>query len=376
MSQKTLVTQGELKNTVNSLSALADNLNDHVNTSMSKSHGWTGQQGFYMDSGGNYHSGPVGPVTGHRVVRIVVGQAILYAPAQLSGGIDGTPDVTLPPYTGIVSPQSADPASDLSVGSPTEAALVTQFADALNVVANSAGALLVAHAGSPPELVHGGLSVQIDYVRDAPSGHLMARRSVVFRYKGEAWRILCDQSPSGPTQPPRLVNSCQQIIIHANAPGHGSDSLDNIGPCSWLEKMDAHNGNQVYVAECQVIGTPPISYQWEYATNPTSGPWHTMVELQTYTVNAGFTFSPLPSNYYFPGDQWVTTPLIGTANSPPPSINIIRIQIQNNGSKQNQAYPAYGIRLKIDNTAAGDGASIYSNTLLMNLEDNRDDCFP
>jgi len=373
MPNKNLVTQGELKNTVQGLTSLADNLNDHVNASMSKSHGWTGQQGFYMDSGGNYHSGPIGPVTVHRVVRLVVGDKIFYAPAQLSGGIDGTPDVVLPPYTGIVSPQSADPSQDVSVGSPTEAALVTQFADALNIVANQAGALLVAHAGSPPELVHGGLSWQVDFVRDAPSGHLVSRRSLIFQYKGQTWRILCDMNAAGPTQPPRFATSaCPNIIVSAAAPGHGTDKFSQIAPCRWREEMDKDHGNRVFVAECQVIGSPPINYQWEYALNPTSGPWHTMVELTTYAVNGGFHFFPVPTNYYFPGDQWATTPLIGTAGSQPPSINIIRIAIQDEGSKRNQAYPAYGIRLKLDNTGAGDGAVIYSNTLLIDLEDNRD----
>ena len=56
MAEKNLVTQDELKATITSLNALADNLNEHVNQSLSKAHGWSILDTAYLDSGGIYQT--------------------------------------------------------------------------------------------------------------------------------------------------------------------------------------------------------------------------------------------------------------------------------------------------------------------------------
>jgi hypothetical protein len=205
MAEKNLVTQGEVANVIQQLGVLADNLNDHVNASLSKAHGLSGLASTYQSSSGNYESGPAGAVMGQQVLRITVENEVYYAPAQFSGGLSAAtppvlqPDISLSPYTGIVSPQQADPALDLTVGSPTPDALVTGFADTVNADAYSANAALLAHAGSPAENAHGGLTAQPYVTLDDQQG-AVGRSSVILTVAGQQWRIVCDVNIGGPAQ--------------------------------------------------------------------------------------------------------------------------------------------------------------------------------
>ena len=56
MSFKNLVTQGELQETIVGLDALVSNLDEHVNQSLSKAHGWSIIDSVYLDAGGIYHT--------------------------------------------------------------------------------------------------------------------------------------------------------------------------------------------------------------------------------------------------------------------------------------------------------------------------------
>jgi hypothetical protein len=367
MSQKFLVTQGELKNTITGLGALADNLNDHVNASMSKSHGWTGMQALYQDSGGCYHSGPVGPITNQRVLRIAVGPNIYYAPAQLSGGIDGYPDPVLPPYTGIISPQQADPSMDLSVGYPVQSALVTTFAAPLNIIAGAADTTLLTHAGSPPETAHGGLSSSVLYKRDT-AAHIVGRRSVNLLINGARWMIVCDQTQGGPTQGPRFANACPQIIAY-----YGESSFTYQGNCTWKDEAPDGKGQQTYCAELICYGTPPIAYKWEYTTNATNPTWTTLVNGSHYNANNGFDFTVLYSGHTA-GAAWITPPSVGTISTPPPASTSLRIAIQNYGSSRNGTNFAYGIRCTLDNSSIQDGAVVHSDMLIMAMIDHTGCC--
>lgn len=367
MSQKFLVTQGELKNTITGLGALADNLNDHTNASMSKSHGWTGMQALYQDSGGCYHSGPAGPITNQRVLRIAVGPNIYYAPAQLSGGIDGYPDPVLPPYTGIISPQQADPSMDLSVGYPVQSALVTTFAAPLNIIAGAADTTLLTHAGSPPETAHGGLSSSILYKRDT-AAHVVGRRSVNLLINGARWMIVCDQVLGGPTQPPRFQNPCPQVIAN-----YGESSFTYQGNCSWYDDAGPEDSQQTYCLELIVFGTPPILYNWQYTTNATTPTWTNLVTGGYYAANNGFHFTVLASGHTG-GAAWITPPPSGTISTPPPGSTSLRIAIQNHGSSRNGTNFAYGIRCRLDNSAVQDGSIVSSDMLIMAMRDRTDCC--
>lgn len=132
-----------------------------------------------------------------RVLRLTVGGNVFYVPAQASGGLDGTPDPSIPSFTGIVSPQSADPASDVTVGSPTSARLVTSFADLLNAISNSASSALLEHAGSSAESVHGGLTWQADQIFTS-GAYLVGRRSINILINGVPYKIVADTNLSGP----------------------------------------------------------------------------------------------------------------------------------------------------------------------------------
>ena len=132
-----------------------------------------------------------------RVLRLTIGGNVFYIPAQASGGLDGTPDPAIPSFSGIVSPQSADPASDLTAGSPTSAELVTTFAALLNAISDSASNALFQHAGSPAEGVHGGLSWQQDSIVTT-GGYLVGRRTVNLLINGVQYKLVADTNVSGP----------------------------------------------------------------------------------------------------------------------------------------------------------------------------------
>jgi hypothetical protein len=364
MSQKQLVTQGEVKNTISGLDALANNLNDHVNASMSKSHGWTGMDQEYFDSGGCWHTDTPG-----RVLRIVVGDQIYYAPAQLSGGLDGYPDPVLPPYTGIISPQQADPTLDLTVGSPAIASLVTEFAGELNVVAGASDTTLLSHAGTEPERVHGALSGMLRYTRDnAGARHIVGRRVVNLTIAGVKWSIVCDYEPLGPTQPTRFVNTCPQIIAKI-----GESNLSDQGNCYWKDEAGDGDSMNDYVAELEVVGTPPIQYKWQYCTNATTPIWTDVVSGGTYSVNNGFSFTVLADAAHA-GDEWIVGLPSGATTVNPPASTKLRIAISHGGSNANGTNFGYGIRMVADNSAIPDGSIIYSDMLSMAMIDHTGCC--
>jgi len=132
-----------------------------------------------------------------RVLRLNIGGNVFYFPCQASGGLDGTPDPAIPSFTGIISPQSADPATDLTVGSPTPGQLITTFSDQLNAISGAASDTLVQHAGSAAEHVHGGLSFQQDSVVTS-AGYLVGRRTVNILIDGVQYKIVGDFNPNGP----------------------------------------------------------------------------------------------------------------------------------------------------------------------------------
>lgn len=401
MSSNKLVTQGELKNVIQDLGSLADNLNEHVNASMSKAHGWTGLSAIFQDSGGCLHSGPAGYPNLQRVVRIVVGNQVYYAPAQPSGGIDGFPDPVPPPYTGTASPQQADPSLDLTTGSPTPDALVTSFAAPLNASAASANNTLLAHAGSPPETVHGSLSAQ-PFTTVSSGGNTVGRQSVIFTYKGAQYRIICDQHLGGPPQVARVLEGFP--LISAYVPG-GATSY-NAALTVWMDSTPSGTGNIKYSAQCTVVGSPPITYQWEYSKDNTT--WIPITAIDTtYHTNDGFYFvafnpsstrivysngRPNGSSYYayqgtYPNgsfvhetgaspDAWslalwqIQSGLSGTITAPSTQSTVIRIGIADGGNGGNGGTTlAYLLRLTLNNTSAGGGIS-HSNVLQMGSYDD------
>jgi hypothetical protein len=362
---KHLVTQGELRNTVIGLGALADNLNEHTNSSLSKSHGWTGMKQLYQNSAGCIHSGPASAPAQQRIVRVVVGEQIYYAPAQLSAGIDGEPDVVLTSDTGVISPQQADPALDLTVGSPVASCLVTSFASQLNVVAGSADTALLTHAGSPPETAHGGLSAE-PHIQIDSAGHVVGRYGVNLIVNGRRWRIVCDRDRRGPPQAARFANPIPQIIDYYTSGG----SFTSVSAGRWFDYAPSGAGQATYVAELVVQGTPPLLYQWEYSANLTD--WYPVITGGFYQVNGGFSFSVLPSSH-IAGANWITLSPSGTITAEATSTTVLRVAAADGGSSDQTRDPAYALRLTVDNSAIG-GAVVHSEPLILAMKDETGGC--
>jgi hypothetical protein len=145
-------------------------------------------------------SNPVSP-TGDNltplVLRLTVGGNIIFVPCQHSGGMDGTPDVVIPVYAGVVSPQSANPADDLTVGSPTLTELVTTFASIIDSISTSSSNALLVHAGSPAETVHGNVTLEAVSTYSS-GGSLVGRQVANIVLNGIQYQIVGDTNISGP----------------------------------------------------------------------------------------------------------------------------------------------------------------------------------
>ncbi len=369
MSVASLVTQSELQKTIVGLGAISSNLDDHVNASLSKSHGWTGIQQLYQDSGGCYHSGLLGPITLQRVVRIVVGDQVYYVPAQVSGGLNAAvpttldADPTLPPYTGISSSAQADPALDVTVGSPANSTLVTSFANLFNTIAGSANDTLRLHAGSSPETVHGGLSAEA-FVQTDRAGHTVGRQSVNLVIDGTRYRIICDKEAGGPPQGPHFTNACPSYVAHST-----SGEFNAEGGCTWFDHATPGNSNATYVFEIEVWGSPPMAYQWEYATNAASPAWTPIQTLGHYDASGGFFFDVLASGAL----GQTIPPLSGTLYVPGTQSTVLRVAATNGSSTEGEINFAYALRLTVNNIAAG-GSIVHSDMLIFHMRDETGGC--
>jgi len=151
--------------------------------------------GFRAEISGTSSTGGTGLPS--RVIRLDIDGNVFYVPAQASGGLDGTSDSPIPSFTGIVSPQSADPADDLTTGSPTSAELVTTFAAQLDPISQSAIDALLQHAGAAAQGVHGGLTWQPDSIFSS-AAYLVGRRSINILVNGVAYKIVADTNINGP----------------------------------------------------------------------------------------------------------------------------------------------------------------------------------
>lgn len=260
---KNLVTQSEIKKLIDGLGSIADNLNLHVNHSLSKAHGMTGLDSIYYDSGGDVHA--------TRVVRLVIGNQVYYAPAALLVSGDPGPSAT---NSGLILSSSADPATDVSVGTPTEATLVTSFGDSLNAAAQFANDLLRSHAGSNHDAVHGTMSVLAQPVLDS-ANHTVGRYTATFKYNGQLYRIPVDTDPNGPPQPPRLSGPTDVVDVgHAVSPSHRAN------PSPFVVTV--------------LGGTLPITFQWAinesasaYPPPPALGSWIDLDGPDGTSVTAG-----------------------------------------------------------------------------------------
>jgi hypothetical protein len=132
-----------------------------------------------------------------RVVRLDIDGNVFYTPAQASGGLDGETDPAIPSFTGIVSPQSADPADDLTVGSPASAELVTAFGLTLDPISQAAIDALLQHAGASAQGTHGGLTWQVENVFTT-AAYLVGRRTINVLIGGVPYKIVADTNPNGP----------------------------------------------------------------------------------------------------------------------------------------------------------------------------------
>jgi len=223
-------------------------------------------------------------------MRIVIGSQVFFVPCQLSGGMDGHPDAIIPVNTGIVSPQSADPALDLTVGSPTVTALTTAFTDLLNAISAHSSALLFAHAGTPPESVHGGLTAQSETTYDSVA-HLVAHFTINILVNGIAYKLIANKKPTGITQQPTLIGTPIPYVIVSQT--HDGDFFQ-VNSYTWKDQNpNGWHGAADYVIQIAVQGTAPMSYHWQFSTDLTH--WTNITDETTYAGMPGFISRVCPA---------------------------------------------------------------------------------
>lgn len=247
MSEKNLATQVGIENLKFQLSELAENTNQHVNSSLSKAHGINLISG-YIDADGNnrtQYQDSNGDVVGQYMLRFTVENGVYYAPAnptsepgqEGSGAIDTSTDEEV--------------AADTSGGS----ALVTNYLSdqAANAQAINTDVLLP-HTRIPHWQAHGSISVTPRNTYDA-DGHLVGDHVIQMVIDGQVREIPCCQRIGGPLQPPRTGN----LPATKKSTINGDNEPVNV---------------QIYPTPSPT-GTLPLSYQYEYFKKNT-GVWTAM----------------------------------------------------------------------------------------------------
>lgn len=251
MSQRAIVTQAELAGFKAAVNLVAENLNTHINQSVSKAHGIAAVDGF-VDGDGNdrtVYRNSNGDAIGTTCVRFVISGVPYYAPGAptilegqpaSTGSLDSNPDIVA------------------AVSAPSRSSLVTEYGVITSQQAINVNSLLLEHARLNHDQAHsfGGTMRVIPKLTHDSAGYVVGRYAIKFVVGGTEYEIPCDTRLGGPEQTPRV-----QIVPSAK---------------------QVNNTDPPYNVTCNPTilgGTLPIVFSWEYYDN---GSW-TELPLDTLT---------------------------------------------------------------------------------------------
>lgn len=285
--QRTLVTQTQVDALNAIIAQIGQNLNTHVNDSLTRAHGLNAAFTTYFDTAGD----TVGNVviwfdfgTPPNVTRLYV-PAILttLGPARTDNGVT----VTAQTPTG----------SSISPGIPlTEFPLATVFTEDTANSLNIYNDLLLAHIGgimtdTGALQVHGGAAFSTINSLDQ-LGHVVGRNLVQIGINGTAFNLIADSLSSGPPQPPRVQPFPQTFfqVNHGWSGGFGFLDIITGGGSTLLGTPSGFSNEYGIVVTPSVLPTG-CTFKWEY--------------------NVGGSFT----GHTIPNDTFTEIPFVGHPNT-------------------------------------------------------------
>lgn len=238
---RNIVTQVGIEDLKFALSEIAENLDAHINASLSRAHGINLITG-YVDADGNdltkyYDSN--GDVIGNYFLRFVVNSVMYFAPAITT---------TLPgqdPTTGII-----DTSPEGEFDSQGGSAWVTDYTSDQVAQANAINQdVLIPHTRQPHATTHGSMTIVLQDTFSS-LGHRVGTHVLQMRIGNNVYNIPCVTRIGGTLQPPRIGGIPTNLSVSI---GSGDPNDCNV-PITV-----PFNG-----------GTKPVEYHWQYNN---SGVW-------------------------------------------------------------------------------------------------------
>lgn len=234
---RALATQSELAALKDALTLVSENLNAHVNDSLSKAHGINLIDGPANDGNGNdlsKYQDSAGDTLGTHFVRFSINGVVYYAPAK---------DSTLAGKTGSGSIDTSGQ-TDAAKATPSATSLITDYATIEAQHANVVDGLLLEHTGLTHQSAHGNMSVLAQTTFDT-DGHIVGHYVVQMVVDGILYNIPCDTRLGGPAQSPRIAQFTPSSARVDSPSGGGGYAPYTIFP--------------------NVLGgTKPFTYSYEY----------------------------------------------------------------------------------------------------------------
>jgi hypothetical protein len=235
MADRNIVTQVGIEALKFALTEIAENLNAHVNASLSKAHGVNIVVGF-VDSDGNdrtTYQDSNGDVIGNYFLRFAIENVIYFAPAVVTAlpGQDAT--------TGSVntSPEDEFTGQGGSAWITDYTSTQVEQADAIN------DDVLIPHTRQPHASTHGSLTVLLQNTFTS-LGHVAGTHVIQIRIANNVYNIPCVTRLGGPLQAPRLGGIASNLSV--NIPEGAPNTCD------------------VPVTAPLLGGTKPVAYHWQY----------------------------------------------------------------------------------------------------------------
>lgn len=283
MSQKALLTQGEIAAFKDATQQLASNLNTHINHSLSKAHGIQLITG-YTDSDGNNlttYQNSHGDVVGTYFVRFAINGVLYYAPgistvlagqAASTGSLDTNPDITT------------------VLGNPGAASLVTEYASIEIQQTVNVNSLLLEHSRTNHDLVHsyGGVMSVVPKTTIDSAGYTVGRYVIKFVVNGVEYEIPCDTRLGGPPQPMRGSSLLSNVAAKHNSSRMGRDD-EQFAVFTFTAPT---GGTRPYTMKYQINQKADGSGVWNDMSDATPG-WHEALTDQDvfYDISVANTLS-------------------------------------------------------------------------------------
>jgi hypothetical protein len=319
MPDRNIVTQVGIEDLKFALAEIAENLDAHINASLSKAHGIGLMQGF-VDADGNdltTYQDSNGDVIGNYFVRFVVNNVAYYAPAIATAlpGQEAT--------TGIVD-TSADGEFEEQGGSSWVTSYTSDQVAQANAINND---VLLPHTRQPHEDTHGSITAVLQTTFSS-LGHTVGTHIVQMRIGGNVYNIPASNRLGGPLQPPRIGGIPTNLSVEI---GEGDP-----------------NDCDVPVTVPFLGGTKPVEYHWQYNN---SAVWTDI----TPAASGSLALPGWDSGIDF---QWADTSV--------PTFRITKVQPGSNETRSAQ------FRCRVTNAAVpdtGPNSGIITNTLTFTASD-------